>query len=1066
VWHSTWKGILARKLRLTLTAFAIVLGVSFVVGSFVLTDTLTGTFNHVLSQANAGVDIFVQAHSDHPASAAVLTPVPEDLAATVQGVPGVAAVDGRVLDINTVLYDKHGKPIDATQHLGYSMGPLDVLNIAKLRSGHRPIGGSEVAIDQLTADKYHYKIGDRIKLNPSSGAAAEFRIVGIVGYGSEPGVPQWTLAAFDTATAQRLFNAGNTYKFIAVAVQPGANVNTVRAAIQARLPGGVDALSAADYDAQNSAQLTQGFSDLNRLLLLFASIGVVAGFVMIFNTFSILVTQRLRELGLLRALGASGAQVTRSVLIEAAVVGVLASMLGIIGGVAVAAGLLAIVSHFFYALPSSDLVVSARTVLFGVGVGLVATLFAALIPARRAARIPPVAAMSETNPLAKVQPGWKRGAAGAAIAVAGLVVSVIALTSDLATVNIQEGVIVALAGVVLFGLGVAIASPLIARPFAAIIGHRAVGVLLGVLAVVALAGGAVLVVRTDSNWRIAIAVAAVAAAVCLAIGGRSLLGVSGRLARRNAARNPRRTALTSVALMIGVSLVVVVTTLATSAKATLEQSISSGLRAQLLVTPPSFGGYDGFPPQAIALIGKQPDVAAVAAVRSAMVDISGGAVAITGIDPAAAEQVANFRFSAGRIDGLSQGGVIMYADAARARGYHLGDQVPVTFSQTGTVALRLVGVFDQSLIGPFGPLDTVVSTDTYLANVGVQTVNLAWVLLKPGVDVNAADHRLTAVLSAKYPGAEIKSQVQFQQEQEHRLDQVLVGFYALMALAVLIALLGIVNTIFLSVYERTRELGLLRAVGMLREQVRAMVRGEAVIIAVLGALLGVLVGGLGGWTLTRSLRGKGLTAFSVPYVQLLVFVIVAAVAGVLTSVLPAWRAARLNVLDAIAVEFFSTGDRRDRATRPSRRKRSAGRKNSNGLLLPSAAPRAISSGVERFPDTEEVRGSNPLSPTTPRRTGSWNDAIARAGERSAPGVVGVPVDEKRAEEAPVDHAPVDDAPVDQAPVDHARVPSVDEPRVASADETAERGAPPVLKPVADDLLPTRGPGPTSESLIR
>lgn len=959
MWRTTWKGIMARKLRLLLTALAIVLGVSFVVGSFVLTDTLSTVFTRLLDQGNAGVDIAVQTHSDLSGSTATRRPVPGAVLDQIERTPGVGAVDGRVVDRNTLLYDKDGKPIRASQTLGFSMGPIDVLNIVTLREGKKPSGPKQVAIDQLTADRYHFAVGDTIQLNGSSGEAERFRISGIIGFGDEPGFPASTVAAFDTETAQRIFKTGDSYTLITVKVEPGADIARVRHAIAQQLPPGVEALTQADFNRQNSQQFQEGFADLNRLLLLFSAIGIIAGFVMIFNTFSILVTQRLRELGLIRALGGSGTQVTWAVLAESTVVGVVGAALGIVGGFALAVGAWWGISTYgpeSLHLPNPEYVVTSRTLVIGIAVGLIATVIASLIPARRAARIPPVAAMSETNPLVKPLHVGRRAAFGAVVALVGVGIGLAVLSSDLAVRNIEQGIATALTGVVLFGVGVAIAAPVVARPFSILIGNRWMGLVLWFLGAVTLVGGAILVSTIDAGWRIAVGIIAVVAACALWFGGRSLRGVSGRIARRNASRNPRRTALTAIALMIGVALVVVVSTLAISTKATLQKALSSGLNAELVLTPADFGGFATFPSEASALVAKQPGVEAVGSLRGAMARYDGGDIQVVGVDPDVIEKVANFNFSKGDIAGLREGGIVMYADAANGRGLHVGDQVPITFSSTGTVSLPLVGIFTQPLYGPFGPIDVAMSIPNYVGNFGYPTDSMAWVRLEPGVDPAVAQQQLTKALSEKYPSAVVENRIEFQHQQEKQLDQILVGFYALMAVAIVIALLGIVNTIFLSVYERTRELGLMRAVGMLRSQVRSMIRGEAVIIAVIGALLGIIVGGFGAWTLIRSLKSKGLTEFVIPYQQLVVFIVVAAVAGVATAILPAWRAARLNVLDAISVEFFSTGDHRERR---ARRKKAA-----NPPLLRSSAPRAISSEVEHFLDTEGVRGSSPLSPTS------------------------------------------------------------------------------------------------------
>jgi putative ABC transport system permease protein len=571
------------------------------------------------------------------------------------------------------------------------------------------------------------------------------------------------------------------------------------------------------------------------------------GAFLIFNTFSITVAQRTREFGLLRALGASGRQITLSVFLEALIVAVVASLVGILAGVGIAAGLKSLLSALGIDLPSSSLVFLPRTGIVALGVGVAVTLVAAIGPARRASKVSPMAALRESAP----QTGGfsrRRTAAGSLVVLAGVSLLLAGLFA-----GIDEPVRLVGAGAVIVFLGVALLAPLIAGPLARSIGTPV----------------------------------------------SRLLGLPGKLARQNAARNPRRTAATAAALMIGLALVGCVAIFAASLKASTNKALDESLKADFTVSNNMQTGPPAISPEVSNELYDLPEVAAVAPIRLAEFKREDDRkFFLVATDPDALETVADIEVLEGDLDALEEGGLFLYDQAAEDLGLGVGDTFAMEFPATEIQELEVVGIFaNNSLL----QADYLISVRTYDAHYPERSDARLLVKLKEGVGPAEATRAMESV-SDRFPNVAIENQSEAKESSARQVNQLLGLVSALLGLAILIALLGITNTLALSVFERTRELGLLRAVGMARRQTRSMIRWESVIIAIIGAVLGLALGTFFGWALVSALESEGITELSIPVGQLLIYLLVAGLAGVLAALPPARRAARLNVLEAIATE--------------------------------------------------------------------------------------------------------------------------------------------------------------------
>lgn len=848
MWRATIKSLFARKVRLLLTALAIVLGVGFMAGTYVLTDTMGKAFDDVFSTANQNTDVVVRAISAFQptqggpggSGADERNPVPEQLRGVVEGVPGVASVDGDVTGYAQLVDPATGEVIGTTgaPTFGVSWNPASTP--LTVRDGRPPAGPGEVAIDAATAQKFDLKVGQRIQIL-LTGPPRGFRVSGIVGFGTADNLAGATLAVFDLRTAQEVFDRVGEYDTLQVVADEGITPSQLRERIAAALAKGYEAITGAAAAQQDAEDLKQALGFFQTALLVFAFVALFVGAFIIFNTFTIIVAQRTRELGLLRALGATGRQVMRSVMAEALFVGIVASVVGLGAGLLIAIGLQAMLKAFGIDLPSTSTQLLPRTVVVSLVVGTLVTFVASVIPARRASRVSPMQALRDGASVGG-RPLRRR-------AVGGLVVTslgVAALLYGLFGASSGAASLVGLGALVTF-VGVAVLSPLVAKPLAGALGAPL-----------------------------------------------RALGISGRLGLQNAMRSPRRTASTAAALMIGIGLVSFVAVFAASLRSSFGAALDETLKADFILSTSSF---TPFSPQVAQDLASNPDLAAVSAFRQGQVRIDGKTDFFAGIDPASIEQVAAVGVASGSVASLHEGDVLVYDEVATTHGWAVGDLISVEFARTGTQRLTVGGIYsDNRLLGNYG-----VSLQTYEANFTEQLDAIVFVKVADGVPIARARAAVEDAV-ADYPNVRVNDQAQFKEQQAGFIDQLLALVSALLGLAILIALFGIVNTLGLSIFERTRELGLLRAVGMSRRQVRSMIRWESVIIAVLGAVLGVAVGVLFGWAMQQALADQGITKLTIPPVQLLVYVVLAGLAGVLAAVLPARRAAKLNVLDAISYE--------------------------------------------------------------------------------------------------------------------------------------------------------------------
>jgi putative ABC transport system permease protein len=838
MWNVTIKGILAHKLRLALTASAIVIGVTFISGSLVLTDTLHNTFTTLVGDVYQHIDFEVRgdaAFTNSGTGAAVRNPIPESILSSVRRVPGVADADGSVTGYAQYINDGNAVS-NAAQAVGVSFDPDARLSPFQLVDGRAPTTSRDVAMDLATAQKYHYKIGDRVGiLLPSS--IQRFTITGFLKFGTANNLAGGTIAAFDLPTAQRLFGLAGRLNTINVLAAPGAHRGAVENAIARSLPPGVQVVTGQTVVNEETSVINQALSVFSTALVIFALIALFVGAFTIFNTFSIIVGQRTRELALLRIVGASRRQIFRSVLLEAGIVGLMASIVGLGLGVLAAKGLEALLSGFGVSLPSGSLVFGLRTVVVGLAVGVGVTVVSAVGPARRAVRTPPMAAIVAHGGEQQVSSRRRIIIGGACT-----VLSIALLGVGLAVPAIG---LVGLGAVGVF-IGVGMLAPTVARPMASTIGRPLA----------------------------------------------RLLGIPGRLGRENSMRSPRRTSQTAAALMVGLALVSAMAVFGASLSKSATNSVDNAISADLVVTGPS----GGFPTSVVAAVSRVPGVVDTSTVYRGQFEVRGSLSTLTGVSTEHLADSVILHMEAGSAErSLASGRILVDETTAKADHLAVGSVVPVKFALTGDSTIRVGGIFEpNALIGSY-----LVGTGFFLSHF---TNPLPIAVLAKTSDGVRATNAVNNVLDP-YPNVGVQTRAQFEASKVATVNQLLGIVYALLALAVLVALIGIVNTLLLSVFERTHEIGLLRAVGMRRRQVRAMIRSEAVILSLFGGIIGVIVGAGLGTALVSSLRhSQEITVVVIPFASLVVFLGISALLGLGAASWPARRAGRLDVLAAIAAD--------------------------------------------------------------------------------------------------------------------------------------------------------------------
>jgi putative ABC transport system permease protein len=843
---ATIRGMLAHKLRLVLTTTSIMLGVAFLAGTFILTDTMKVAFNQLFGKISAGTDAVVRQEAAFKADqGADRAPIPASVLATVRSATDVRVAEGDVFGyaLMTDTSDKAILPSTTGQTMGLTM-PADVglRGDVRVRNGHAPSGPTEVAIDARSAADHHVKLGSHIKVL-FHGPTRAFTVVGIVTFGGNTDLGGNTTAYFDLATAQSAMGRPGVYDQINVSAKSGVTETELATQLNAALPPKSEAMTGAQIKKEFSDDIASGFGFVTILLSVFAAVALFVGSFIIWNTFTMIVSQRSREIALLRAVGATRRQVLRSLLIEASLVGLGASLLGLLAGIGVAKGLSALMGSIGFSLPSTGSQIQPRTIVVSLLVGTVVTVIAALVPARRATKVLPVEALRDSAPGASA-PSRRRAVFGSLLGLVGVAALGAGLFGGAAPMLIAVGVV----GVM---LGVSTLAPIAARPMASLIGRPL-----------------------------------------------QLRGLPGELARQNAMRNPRRTASTASALMIGLTLVVSVGVFASSLKGSFGGILGKSTNADLFVTRASEGSV-GFSTDVVKSVATVPGVAAVSATGFGSARFAGAGTNYASVDPATAEKLLNLDFSAGGAAGLGSDGVLVRKSAAQEHGWKLGSTIVGQFAATGKHSLRVVGIYDRT--GGFIDSEYVISQAAQAAYDGTRLDSSALVLLDKGADRSAVQKRIQTALH-DHPDAKVQTQHQFEKSASGTIDKLLIFVTVMLLLAVVIALLGIVNTLALSVFERTRELGLLRAVGMTKAQVRTMVRWESVVISLIGALAGAGLGIGFGVALAKAMSDKGIKATVIPYPNIALYVGAAAVAGILAAIGPARSAAKVDVLKAVVTD--------------------------------------------------------------------------------------------------------------------------------------------------------------------
>ena len=846
------KGLLGRKLRTALTAIAIVLGVAMVAGTFMLTDSIDKAFDSIFTDVRQGSNAVISGKTafDISADAGSTSPtLKQSLLGQVRALPDVEAAEGSVNGEAQLIGD-NGKAIvyGGAPNLGFSIANgASRFNPLTLVDGSWPAQG-DVVIDKSTADKEDFKIGQTVGVQ-AEGAARRLRISGFVRFGSVSTIGGATLAGFDLPTAQDLFGKAGRLDEIAVAAKPGVSDEQLVGELQSNVPPTAQVKTATQQAHDDAADTNSFISFLRGFLLAFGGIALFVGSFVIANSLSITVAQRTREFATVRTVGASRRQILRSILLEAVVVGTLASLAGLAVGVGLAKGLFWLFDAVGFTLPNSGLVLTPTAVIIALTAGIVVTVLASLRPAFRATRVPPIAAVQEGATLPPSRYARLRAPASIVLTLFGFA----ALTWGL------------------FGPGLGTTGILL---------WMGIGALAIFLGVALFAEHLVGPLATWLGWPSA-----------------KLGGAAGALARSNSQRNPQRTASTASALMIGLALVTLVSLLAAGIVSTFRAAVDDlWKQADYAVTAQN--NFSPIPISVADAAAKTPGVAAVGSVRAGQAKAFGSVFNATAVNPAAS-RVFSIDWKEGDdavLARLGADGAFVTESYAKDHDLGLGSQVALTFASGVTRSFRVEGIFKPPTGGsPFGPV--TISAQTW-DRLNPQPRNLySFVIMKSGVsDANRAalDKQL-----ADFPNAKVQTRSEFVDNQISGLSSVLNVLYVLLALSVVVSLFGIVNTLVLTVFERTREVGMLRAVGMTRRQVRRMVRHESVITAEIGGVLGILLGiALGALLVAR----VDFIDFTLPVGQLVVFALAAILVGVLAAIFPARRAARLNILQALQYE--------------------------------------------------------------------------------------------------------------------------------------------------------------------
>jgi len=846
VWRVTIKGILARKVRFLLTGVAVMLGVAFVSGTLVLTATIGHTFDNLFSTIYAHTDAIVREKASlgsgfEQQRGRIDTRVLD----TVKTAPGVAVAEGQIQGFAQIVKADGkalGNPGRGAPTFGFAWSSDPDLSTFHVVKGHAPQAPDQVVIDQKSADKAGYKVGSRVPVVTKHGRDV-YQLVGLAKFGDANSLLGASAVLFTPVTETVVLGEPDKFDVIAVKAASGVSqaqvVRNIDAALAKDNVPGVEAVTGKEITKENQSNVRQGLSFFNTFLLIFGVVALLVGSFIIFNTFSIVVAQRTREMALLRAIGAARRQVLTAVVGEAVLVGLVASIIGFVGGIGLATGLKGLLAALGIDIPAGGIVVPVNAAIWAFVTGLVVTTVASLAPALRASRIPPIAAMRDVS-IDRSSTSIVRILSGGLVTLAGIVALLAGLFGQqIAAVGVGAGVIF---------LGVAILGPVIASPVSAALGAPI----------------------------------------------RALRGVTGRLAESNAARNPKRTSATAAALMIGVALVVFITIFGASIRSSVNAAIDKSMKADYVVTSGSFG-TGILPLQLEQKLKQAPGVASVSGVRSGQFEVKGSVKQLIAVDPNQVNSLFDVEVTKGDIRNLGTGGIAVLNTTASDNNWKLGSPVTVRYAQSGTKTLTVQAIYKQNQVGSY-----IISLDAYAVNFSDQFDSQIYIKTASGPNPQVRQS-LQAVMQ-DYPAGKLQDRNEFKQSQGNQVNTFLNLVYVLLTFAIVIAVFGIANTLGLSVIERTHEIGLLRAVGMTRRQLRSTIRWESVIVALLGAVLGLVIGVFFGWAMVTALRDQGINQLAFAPLSLALIIVIAGVFGVIAAILPARRAAKLDVLRAVTTE--------------------------------------------------------------------------------------------------------------------------------------------------------------------
>ncbi len=850
-----WRGFVSRRLRSSLTGIAIALGVALMAGTYVLTDTINSSFAGIFSSANHGNDVVVvprQVLGQN--TTAETSPIDDAMLARVRSGPGVAKAAGDIFSPAAFLTNSGQRITKQAPAFVTAPVPKPFESFSTVQ-GRFPVTSTEVSLDQSTADRAKLRVGDTMQI-AGSGPASRYRIVGILKFAGSQSFGGAGAAMLTLSEAQQTVGKIGEFDTIDVASQQGVSPTQLRNRLRTVLPATIDVRTGSEEAAQQTSNLKSNLGFLRTFLLIFAYVSLVVGAFIIFNTFSITVTQRTREFALLRTLGASRKQIMSSVVVEGLLLGLLGSALGLVAGIFVAPGLDQLFKAFGADLPDTGAVLLGRTVLVSLALGTSVTVLAGLLPALRATRVPPIAAMRDDVEIPPRQP----------------------LSRGRYAIPILLGIVVV-------------------RIVIALISSRNIGTAIVILVVIAAVAIRLRQRSRGRHYRVIPIMARLTGALV------AWRGITGHLARENASRQPGRTAVTAGALTIGLILVTLVSILASGLKASINQAVDQSFGGALIVDNTQSGQGQGIPAAVAPAVSRVRGVKTVAplAFTTGKVNTLSKNSAVTAIDPRSFSQIYKIQWDHGSdsdLQSLGSEGTILTKNFADKNHFRVGQTLSVLTPSDHRVRLTVRGIATDNARLLAGLTITLPLARTAF---GQTDDAIDFVSYTPGVTNAEVQPRVNRILRAQFPQAQSQTTAQFEQSQAGQINSLLTLIYVLLALSVIVALFGIVNTLILSIYERRRELGMMRAIGTTRQQVRQMIRYESVITALIGGILGMVIGLIAGILASVALRGRGFV-LSVPIGTLIVLLVVSGIAGVVASLVPARRAARLDPLAALAAQ--------------------------------------------------------------------------------------------------------------------------------------------------------------------